>query len=74
MTMHDLKNRLETIESQLAFQEDALEQFNAVVVGQQRQLEELRVQLRYLQEQLKELPDSSLDSQIDSEQEKPPHY
>jgi len=72
--MHDLKNRLETIESQLAFQEDALEQFNAVVVGQQRQLEELRVQLRYLQEQLKELPDSSLDSQIDSEQEKPPHY
>ena len=67
MTMHDLKNRLEAIESQLAFQEDSLEQFNAVVVGQQRQLEELRVQLRYLQEQLKELPDSSLDSQIDSE-------
>jgi len=72
--MHDLKNRLEAIESQLAFQEDSLEQLNAVVVGQQRQLEELRVQVRYLQEQLKDLPDASLDSQIDSEQEQPPHY
>ena len=72
--MHDLNNRLEEIESQLAFQEDALEQFNAVVVGQQRQIEKLRTQLRYLQEQFKGLPDASLESELDPAQEKPPHY
>ena len=72
--MQDMKDRLEGIETQLAFQEDALEQFNAVVVSQQGQIDELRAQLRIFQEQLKALPDGSLESAVDPALEKPPHY
>ena len=72
--MQDTNDRLEGIETQLAFQEDALEQFNAVVVSQQGQIDELRSQLRILQEQLSALPDGSLESAVDAAREKPPHY
>ena len=72
--MQDTNDRLEGIETQLAFQEDALEQFNAVVVSQQGQIDELRAQLRILQEQLRALPDGSLESAVDPALEKPPHY
>ena len=72
--MQDTNDRLEDIETQLAFQEDALEQFNAVAVSQQGQIDELRAQLRVLQEQFKALPDDSLQSAIDPALDKPPHY
>ena len=72
--MQDTNDRLEGIETQLAFQEDALEQFNAVAVSQQEQIDELRAQLRVLQEQFKALPDGSLESAINPALEKPPHY
>ena len=72
--MQDTNDRLEGIETQLAFQEDALEQFNAVVISQQGQIDELRAQLRVLQEQFKALPDGSLQFAVDPAQEKPPHY
>ena len=72
--MQDTNNRLEGLETQLAYQEDALEQFNAVAVSQQGQIDELRAQLRVLQEQFKALPDGSLQSAVDPVQEKPPHY
>ena len=72
--MQDTNDRLEGIEIQLAFQEDALEQFNALAVSQQGQIDELRAQLRVLQEQLKAMPDGSLHSAVDPAQEKPPHY
>ena len=72
--MQDTNDRLEDIETQLAFQEDALEQFNAVVVSQQGQIDELRAQLRILQEQLSALPDGSPESAVDPALEKPPHY
>ena len=72
--MQDTNDRLEDIETQLAFQEDALEQFNAVAVSQQGQIDELKAQLRVLQEQFKALPDSSLESAVDPALEKPPHY
>ena len=72
--MHNLNHRLDAIESQLAFQEDAIEQFNVVFVDQQRQIQELRSQLLYLQDLLKGLPDVSLGAEVDPAQEKPPHY
>ena len=72
--MQGTNDRLEGIETQLAFQEDALEQFNAVVVSQQGQIDELRAQLRILQEQLRAQPDGSLESAVDPAREKPPHY
>ena len=72
--MQDTNDRLEGIETQLAFQEDALEQFNAIAVSQQGQIDELRAQLRVLQEQFKAPPDDSLQSAVDLTLEKPPHY
>ena len=72
--MQDTNNRLEGLETQLAYQEDALEQFNAVAVSQQGQIDELRAQLRVLQEQFKALPEGSLQSAVDLAREKPPHY
>ncbi len=72
--MQDTNDRLEDIETQLAFQEDALEQFNAVAVSLQGQIDELRAQLRVLQEQFKALPDDSLQSAVDPVLDKPPHY
>tara|TARA_B100000989_G_C19415850_1_gene416420 strand:+ start:367 stop:585 length:219 start_codon:yes stop_codon:yes gene_type:complete len=72
--MQDTNDRLEGIETQLAFLEDALEQFDAVAVSQQAQIDELRAQLRVLQEQFKALPDDSLQSAVDPALEKPPHY
>ena len=72
--MQDTNDRLEGIETQLAFQEDALEQFNAIAVSQQGQIDELRAQLSVLQEQFKALPDDSLQSAVDLTLEKPPHY
>ena len=72
--MQDTDDRLEGIETQLAFQENALEQFNSVAVSQQEQIDELRAQLRVLQEQFKALPGDSLRSAVDPAQEKPPHY
>lgn len=72
--MQDTNDRLEDIETQLAFQEDALEQFNAVAVSQQGQIDELRAQLRILQEQFSALPEGSLESVVDPAREKPPHY
>ena len=72
--MQDTNDRLEGIETQLAFQEDTLEQFNAVAVSQQGQIDELRAQLRVLQDQFKALPDGSLQSAVDPAQDKPPHY
>lgn len=72
--MQDTNDRLEGIETQLAFLEDALEQFDAVAVSQQAQIDELRAQLRVLQEQFKALPDDSLQSAVGPAIEKPPHY
>jgi SlyX protein len=69
-----LETRIEELESQLAFQEDALEQFNAVVTRQQGQIDNLTGQIKYLQDQLLEAASSLQDVQSDPAQERPPHY
>ncbi len=69
-----LETRIEELESQLAFQEDALEQFNAIVTRQQGQIDDLTVQVKYLRDQLLEAASSLQDVQSGPAQEKPPHY
>ena len=72
--MEALETRIEELESQLAFQEDALEQFNAIVTRQQGQIDDLTVQVKYLRDQLLEAASSLQEVQSDPAQEKPPHY
>ena len=67
-------NRIDELETQLAFQEDALEQFNAIVTRQQGQIDELAAQVKFLREQLIEVAEGFQGEQSDPAQEKPPHY
>ncbi len=74
LLLEALETRIEELESQLAFQEDALEQFNAIVTRQQGQIDDLTVQVKYLRDQLLEAASGLQDVQSDPAQEKPPHY
>ena len=72
--MENLEARIEELETQLAFQEDALEQFNAIVTRQQGQIDELTAQIRYLKDQLAEFASGLQGVHSDPALEKPPHY
>ncbi len=55
-----MEDRIEDLQTRLAFQEHMLEQFNQAVTKQQRQLDDLGVLLQALQKRLGELAPSSL--------------
>ena len=65
--------RLTELEIKLSFQDDALEQLNAVIVRQQQELDQLRRAVHSLQLQLQQ---SSASSTLmrDVAAERPPHY
>ena len=69
-----LEERLEILESRLAFQEHTLENLNQVVTRQDRELLELRQRLADLAARLKEIDAANPASGSGSEHEIPPHY
>ncbi len=70
--MTDPDQRLTDLEIKVSFQEDALDQLNAVVVRQQRQIDALLVELATLRERL---PDGDGVRPVRSlRDELPPHY
>jgi SlyX protein len=64
-------DRLTEIETQLAFQDDVISQLNSVVTAQQRQLDQLQMEVRLLREQLTAMRDKLLSSVTEPP---PPHY
>lgn len=64
-------NRLTELETQVAFQDDVVQQLNAVVTTQQQQIEQLRHELRVLSEQLAALREKIISSGVEPP---PPHY
>ncbi|MCB1692438.1 MAG: SlyX family protein [Pseudomonadales bacterium] len=64
------ESRFEAIETRLAFQEDLLGKLDDALVSQQKQILELREQVRVLGQQLADL-EASAPVQEDS---RPPHY
>jgi SlyX protein len=66
-----LRAQLVELQTQLAFQEDALQTLDAVVTRQQRQIDEMERQLRRWQQQI-----SDLRSELESGRSEapPPHY
>jgi SlyX protein len=63
------------LQSQVAFQEDMLQELNSVVTRQQTQIDDLKRECALLAEKLADLavrvPD---DSATGAEEERPPHY
>jgi len=67
-----LENRIEELETKIAFQEHLLDELNHALVQQQFDIDKMQVQLRYMANKLKDFQPSNIASQ--SEETPPPHY
>lgn len=65
--------QIEDLQSQLAFQEDALEKMHDALYQQQQRMDAMDVQIKRLTEQYKTIADNQTDG-AESTEEKPPHY
>ncbi|MCG8380913.1 MAG: SlyX family protein [Gammaproteobacteria bacterium] len=66
------EERLEQLEIKIAYQEDLLQDLNALVAGQQMKIDQLEASLKVLNEKLRELSSSTSTHMIADE--RPPHY
>lgn len=67
-----MENRLEDIETRIAYQEASIEELTDAMLAQQKTIEALQVQLDYFKSVLKELTPSAVAPM--SEETPPPHY
>ncbi len=70
--MPDQTDRLDQLETKLAFQEDALAALNDALVGQQTRLDHLEAMLQLLVERLRDQADGQPPDAMD--EPPPPHY
>lgn len=66
--------RIEELESQAAFQEDLHQRLDGIVARQDREILDLKRQLRDLAGRLAELRDAAPTAGPSAEDEVPPHY
>lgn len=71
-TIEALQERIDHLESRLAFQDDTIEQLNQALTLQQQDLDKLRHQMSLIINRMKEMVVSQVASQ--SEETPPPHY
>ncbi len=69
----DLQNKLHDLEAKSAFQEDAMNQLNSVVIKQQQQLDHLNIVIDALRGAVQSV-NSAPQMATSAEDEKPPHY
>lgn len=60
------------LESRVAFQDDAIQKLNDVVVSQQEQIDLLLSELKYLNEKVRDLTSELIASE--DQETPPPHY
>ena len=70
----DFGDRLEELESRLAFQDDLLGRLNDVVASQDRLIVELQMRLARLEKHIQALEESASASGAGTGHEVPPHY
>lgn len=68
--MDSIEERINELESRLTFQDDLVQTLDGVIIKQQNEIDEIKVQLKHLSQQLAQEtgPDSL------TEDEPPPHY
>ena len=71
-TLETLVNRIDELESQLAFQDELIESLNTTVAKQDHDILELKHRLGRISERLKEIGDVSAGAA--PQDETPPHY
>ena len=74
MDSNDISSRIEELESHSAFQDELYSQLNEIVARQDREIIELKRQLKNLSERLKDLGDPSPGTESSRTNESPPHY
>lgn len=70
----ELKERIDELESRLAFQEDLIESLNKVIARHDRDIASMSRQLRDLLARVSDLAEAGAGSGNSSEHEVPPHY
>ena len=66
-----MDERLENLETQMAFQERTIEKLNQVLISQQCQIDDMELQIRILVEKLR---DVRVVEQSTEPEPPPPHY
>jgi len=72
MEPEDILNKLETLETRQAFQEDTIESLNNVIIQQQKDIERLELKVGILQERVKQSTEQQVENAV--EEPPPPHY
>lgn len=67
-----MEQRLEELETRIAYQESAIEELTSTTLAQQQTIEGLQAQLDYLKSLLKDMAPSAVAPM--SEETPPPHY
>ena len=67
-----MENRLEDIETRIAYQEASIDELTAAMLAQQKTIEAMQAQLDYFKSVLKDLNPSAVAPM--SEETAPPHY
>jgi SlyX protein len=70
--MQDVDKRLIELEIKISYQEDLIQELNAIVCAQQKKIAQLGESFEVLNDRIKELSASTPGSLVESE--KPPHY
>lgn len=70
----DIKTQLETLQTQLSYQEHTIATLNEAISGQQQEILLLRRQLELVKQRLDEQGQAPAADGADDHDEKPPHY